>query len=332
MSASNLGRALRQAGFTVDDNAALGRSSTWSGPRFVMWHHTVSSEDPNAIRNVVNFARTGTAHPPIYHIIVDVRGHLWMICRERSGQREPGRASHAGAGGPFMGVGADRMNEVSIGISAQHRGDRPIAANAVQYATMVRLSAFLCRRYSIPVANVIGHKEWTPRKVDPRDNMRTVRTDVQKAMGGGNPGTPAPPPGNEGRNMDRSEVVRTGDGLRVGEAWQWLTFTAEVRDSANIHFRDGIFSVAGRKFDIVAGFGLRAAAPARVSIQAVVTNQSHVITAQYPAQSFQVGPGIVTAHHGSWAGFCPRDMRVRLRVRSLDAPTQVTANVTVTRW
>jgi len=132
--------------------------------------------------------------------------------------------------------------------------------------------------------------------------------------------------------MDRSEITRRNP-QTVGAAWQWLTFDQETRDTADLHFRDGILSLAGRRFDLVGHLSIVAAAGAsRVSAQAVVVNNSGAVSFGYPMQSYNVGPGLVTAHAASWSGFCSRDRRVRIRVRSMDAPVTIQPTLTVTRW
>lgn len=135
----------------------------------------------------------------------------------------------------------------------------------------------------------------------------------------------------EGQIMERSEVTRRA-AQTVGEAWAWLTLDQEVRDSADLHFRDGILSLGTRRFDLVTGLTITAAAPARVTVQACVVDASNRVQTQYPAQSFEAGPGVLSARSASWSGFCPRDRRIRLRARALDAPASVLPYVTITRW
>jgi hypothetical protein len=153
------------------------------------------------------------------------------------------------------------------------------------------------------------------------------------ATGGGGGGT-APTEPDEGVEMDRSEVTRRA-AQRIGPDWSWLTFDQEIRDNGNIHFRDGIFSLAGRRFDMVGGFIARSVDPNlanRISVQACVVNSSNGIGFQYPLISWNTGRGLVASHHASWAGFCSRDRRVRIRVRAMDGPAEITPTVTVTRW
>ena len=179
---TTLGAWLRDQGFTVDDsNVPYGRESTWRGVDFLMVHHTVSDCDGSE-SSIANYCRTEGSYPPLCQIVLGHSGKVWMTCKERSGQSDPGRASHAGSGDGY-GVPRDSMNEYALGIECQCDGSHPIATHPTQYDALIRLLAALCRRYDVPTANVIGHKEWSSTgKVDPRDDMDTIRADVAHAL------------------------------------------------------------------------------------------------------------------------------------------------------
>lgn len=191
---SSLGQWLRGQGFVVDDNPVPGRQTTWTGVRTIMVHHTAGNESPANEANEARFARTGGSSPPLYHIVVGVSGRVWMICQQRSGQPEPGRASHAGEGGPAWGMPRDRANEMSLGVSMQCNGSHPLSTHRDAYQILVRLLAALCNRYGLTPAAILGHKEWTPRKIDPRDDMAVLRADVQRALDSDTPDEPQPGP------------------------------------------------------------------------------------------------------------------------------------------
>lgn len=185
----SLAADLRAAGFEIDDsNVPYGRSSTWDRPKFILMHHTASAASASPA-SVAAYVRTGGDSPPLSQFVVDNDGKVWLCSKARSGQAEPGRASHAGKG-TWPGVPRDRMNEVSVGIEFQHPGDKPILG--IQYDRGVKFMAFLCKRYGIftrdkngkiTVPNVIGHKEWSSSgKVDPCNDMDVVRADVAKAL------------------------------------------------------------------------------------------------------------------------------------------------------
>jgi hypothetical protein len=175
---------LKGEGFTVDDNnVPYGRDSTWRGVSFLMVHHTVSDCDGSE-SSIASYCRTGGSgtYPPLCQIVLGHSGKVWMTCKERSGQSDPGRASHAGSGDGY-GIPNDTMNERALGIECQCDGTHKIASHSTQYQTLINLLAALCRRYDVPVANIIGHKEWSSTgKVDPRDDMDDIRADVSDQL------------------------------------------------------------------------------------------------------------------------------------------------------
>lgn len=206
---STLGQWLRGQGFTVDDRPVPGRSSTWTGVRTIMIHHTAGSEAASAEGSQATFVRTNGPNAPLYQLMLGVSGRVWICSEQRSGQPEPGRASHAGEGGPAFGMPRDRANESSLGIGVQCNGSHPLSTHRDQYAELIRLTAALCRRYGLTEANVLGHKEWTPRKIDPRDDMARIRRDVRAALQGS---TPAPEPPAPAFRKDRDMLIQAPSG------------------------------------------------------------------------------------------------------------------------
>lgn len=212
---TTLGAWLKAQGFAVDDNdVPLGRTSTWKGVSFLLVHHTASS-DNGPEQHIANYVRKGNSgtYPPLAQIMLGRSGKVWMCSRERPGQPDPGRASHAGNGSGY-GVAKDSMNEHSIGIEVQCDGSHKLATHAGQYATLIDLLAALCRRYSVPVANVIGHKEWsTTGKVDPRDDMNVIRADVAKKLRKGTVSSD---------NLDYDHLEKPPGLFVVGRSWKDL--------------------------------------------------------------------------------------------------------------
>jgi len=182
---STLGAWLKDQGFKVnDDDVPYGRDSTWYGVDWVLVHHTVSDDDgsESSIAGQVRTGGPGT-YPPLAQIMLGQSGTVWMCSKERSGQSDPGRASHAGNGAGY-GVPVDSMNAYSLGIECQCDGSHKLATHGTLYKTLIELCAALCRRYGLPADHVIGHKEWSSTgKVDPRDDMDVIRADVARALG-----------------------------------------------------------------------------------------------------------------------------------------------------
>jgi N-acetylmuramoyl-L-alanine amidase len=177
---TTLGSWLKNKGFNVDDNnVPYGRESTWRGVDFLMVHHTVSDCDGSE-SSIASYCRTGGSgtYPPLCQIVLGHSGKVWMTSKERSGQSDPGRASHAGSGSGY-GVPTDTMNEYALGIECQCDGSHKIATHETQYKTLISLLAALSEKYNVPTKNIIGHKEWSNTgKVDPKDDMNKIRSDV----------------------------------------------------------------------------------------------------------------------------------------------------------
>jgi len=185
-SGTTLGTWLKGMNFVVDDsNVPLGRESTWRGVEFLMVHHTGGPGDcTKSESDLANYVRKGgpETFPPLAQIMLGKSGKVWMTCQERSGQPDPGRASHAGNGSGY-GIDPDTMNERCLGIEVQCDGTHPLATHEAQYEELIALLAALAARYQVPIQNIIGHKEWsTTGKVDPKDDMNKIRSDVDKYL------------------------------------------------------------------------------------------------------------------------------------------------------
>jgi hypothetical protein len=185
--------------------------------KFLMVHHTVSP-DGGSEADIANFVRTGGDYPPLAQIMLGQSGKVWMTCRERDGQADPGRASHAGSGNGY-GIPDDTMNEVSLGIECQCDGSHELATHPTLYSELILLLAALCVRYSVPVENIIGHKEWSSTgKVDPRDDMDMIRAAVQAVLDDDVPPLPGPDEPNWPENVHRV-TVESPDGSTFYTYW-----------------------------------------------------------------------------------------------------------------
>jgi N-acetylmuramoyl-L-alanine amidase CwlA len=179
---TTLGDYLKSEGFIVNDtNVPPGRNTTWDKPKFIVVHHTAGSETTAGEANTAAYIRGGTNISPLSQLMLGVSKTVWICSQQRSGQAEPGRASHAGQGKGY-GVPDNRMNEVSVGIEVQASGKKPLK-DYPHYDTLIKLIASLCKRWNIKVENVIGHKEWSNTgKIDPLDNMDDIRWAVAKEL------------------------------------------------------------------------------------------------------------------------------------------------------
>lgn len=180
---TTLGRYLRSKGFVVDEtNVPYGRKSQWSKVKWIVIHHTASATCTGNETGNANWIKYHGSYPPLAQIMLGGSGKVWLCSKQRVGQSEPGRASHAGFG-VYPGIPRNTLNTCSLGIEVQCTGKHKLSTHVRQYETLIKLTAQLCKRYGITEKNVIGHKEWsTTGKKDPLDNMTTFRADVKAAL------------------------------------------------------------------------------------------------------------------------------------------------------
>lgn len=182
--------ALRAAGLTVYDERVAPRPGGWN-PLAVLWHH-VGDVPPGALRvpapsiGLCQHGRSDLAGPLCQWLVDGDGGWNWIT---------DGRANHAGQGDkdvwqwlntnpahrladpprPDDNLDTADGNGHLVGIEVEGNGNW----SAKLYAAMVRGTQALLDHYQLPRTNVIGHKEWTNRKVDPAGiDMHQARVDV----------------------------------------------------------------------------------------------------------------------------------------------------------
>ncbi|MEU2992964.1 peptidoglycan-binding protein [Streptomyces griseoincarnatus] len=157
----------------------------------VMIHHTVSEGTEHSVRlcNDGYAALPG----PLCHGVIAKDGTVYLI--------SAGRANHAGGGDP--GVLAAVVAERSLPATHRHEGSAGATdGNAHFYGfecvnlgdgrdpwpdeqldAIERVSAAICRAYGWTGASVIGHKEWSDWKSDPRGfSMTTMRERIDRRL------------------------------------------------------------------------------------------------------------------------------------------------------
>lgn len=148
-------------------------------PRAIIAHHTASSRTSGNFgsEGVVVNGRPGLPGP-LCQALLGRDGTVKMIAA--------GYANHAGYGGPKAGIPENQGNTFAIGIEAENDG-RGEPWSAAQLNAYYRLCAALLDWIGVKdVSKVIGHKEWTTRKIDPGGiNMTNFRANVQKALDAG---------------------------------------------------------------------------------------------------------------------------------------------------
>ncbi|GAB7103749.1 hypothetical protein JCM4814A_20630 [Streptomyces phaeofaciens JCM 4814] len=227
LSADALVAALRAEGVNVVEHAGWrsnnrNHKGSWGPVNGVIIHHTVTSGTSNS----VNLCFNGhSALPgPLCHGVIAKDGTVHLVGN--------GRANHAGRGDGdvLRAVVAEKPlpapdendtdgNVHFYGFECVNLGDGKDGWPEVQLEAMVRASAALCRAHGWSAHSVIGHKEWTNTKIDPRGfAMTDFRARVTARLGTRpTPGRPTyqPFPGADWfRKKPRSAIV-TAMGKRL---------------------------------------------------------------------------------------------------------------------
>ncbi|KUN76132.1 peptidoglycan-binding protein [Streptomyces griseoruber] len=231
LSADALVAALDAEGVTVVEHAGWrthnrNHKGSWGPVNGVIIHHTVTSGTTGSVEMCFNGY---TALPgPLCHGVIAKDGTVHLVGN--------GRANHAGSGDGdvLKAVAAERAtlpaphrndtdgNVHFYGFECVNLGDGKDPWPEVQLEAMARAAAALCRAHGWSERSVIGHKEWTDTKVDPRGfSMAEFRSRVAARLGGQVPSsgtaTPAyqPFPGADWfRRRPRSAIV-TAMGRRL---------------------------------------------------------------------------------------------------------------------
>ncbi|MCT9090580.1 peptidoglycan-binding protein [Streptomyces sp. ASQP_92] len=167
----------------------------------VMVHHTVSSGTDASVR--LCYDGYADLPGPLCHGVIAKDGTVYLI--------SSGRANHAGGGDP--GVLAAVVDERSLPATHKHEGSAGAADGnshfygfecvnlgdgkdpwpAAQLDAIERVSAAICRAYGWSAASVIGHKEWSDWKSDPKGfAMADMRARIGRRLGS-KPTNPTPP-------------------------------------------------------------------------------------------------------------------------------------------
>lgn len=172
----------------------LERGGSWD-PIGVMIHHTASDNQSDSYVDFLAVrGRPQEGIPaPLCNFAVRSDGSVIVT--------SIGRSNHAGAGDPKIlklvkdgRVPIDREivkpasrgasgNEHFFGIEVMYSGSAPMTPE--QRASTIKLTTGLCRFLGVEASAVIGHREWTGRKVDPgNEKMDDIRRDVQDILEG----------------------------------------------------------------------------------------------------------------------------------------------------
>ncbi|MFC4502999.1 MULTISPECIES: peptidoglycan-binding protein [Streptomyces] len=229
LSADALVAALKAEGVTVVEHTGWrthnrNHKGSWGPVNGVIIHHTVTSGTSGSVAMCFNGY---TALPgPLCHGVIAKDGTVHLVGN--------GRANHAGSGDGdvLRAVIAEKAlpapdendtdgNVHFYGFECVNLGNGKDPWPEVQLEAMVRASAALCRAHGWSAHSVIGHKEWTNTKIDPRGfAMTDFRARVATRLGKKvttSPGTPAhqPFPGAEWFRKKPKSAVVTAMGKRL---------------------------------------------------------------------------------------------------------------------
>ncbi|MFE2327536.1 peptidoglycan-binding protein [Streptomyces sp. NPDC059385] len=205
LSADTLLAALRAEGVNVVEHDGWrthnrNHKGAWGPVNGVVVHHTVSSGSESSVA----LCRDGYDElpGPLCHGVIDKAGTVHLIGH--------GRTNHAGLGdGNVLNaviaeteLPAPRRNDTDgnahfYGFECVNLGDGNDPWPDAQLDAIERASAALCRAHGWQAASVIGHKEWTNTKTDPRGFTMDAMRDRIAARLSGRPsgaGNPAPAP------------------------------------------------------------------------------------------------------------------------------------------
>ncbi|MEU7163150.1 peptidoglycan-binding protein [Streptomyces morookaense] len=193
LSPDRLASALRAEGCRVVEYGAWrtrdrgNRGDGWGPVHGVIIHHTVSSGTDSSVE--LCYDGYSELPGPLCHGVIAKDGTVYLI--------SAGRSNHAGLGDSDVldAVIAERPvpepSEDSVDGNARFYGFECVNLGngsdpwlAEQLDAIERAAAALCRAYGWGAASVIGHREWTATKVDPRGfSMQTMRERIDRRLG-----------------------------------------------------------------------------------------------------------------------------------------------------
>ncbi|MFH9419985.1 peptidoglycan-binding protein [Streptomyces sp. NPDC017529] len=204
LSAERFLDALRAEGVRVVEHDGWrthnrNRKGPWGPVHGVMLHHTAGRDSVALCRDGMN-----DLPGPLCIGVVAKDGSVHLVGY--------GRTNHAGRGAraaydcvraesaPPARPGPDTVdgNVHFYGFEIENLGNGRDSYPGAQLDAVERIAAAVCRAHGWHAESVIGHKEWTTRKIDPSFSMAAMRTRIAKRLGGApSPATPGPAPACE---------------------------------------------------------------------------------------------------------------------------------------
>lgn len=221
LTADRLIAALEAEGVRVKEHPGWrGHNRNHKGPwgpvNGVIVHHTVTSGTQASVD--ICFNGYAGLPGPLCHGVIAKDGTVHLV--------GDGRANHAGKGDgavldavvresarPRPTANDTDGNTRFYGLECVNLGDGQDPWPAAQLEAVERASAAICRAHGWGSASVIGHKEWTNTKIDPRGfGMDDMRSRVAARLAG-KPGGDSGDSGGSGGSGERTYTVQPGDTL-----------------------------------------------------------------------------------------------------------------------
>jgi hypothetical protein len=176
-----IGKKLKRAGLkvkAVDGWRTRSRGYTFT-PMRVMFHHTASSRRGGNAPSLGICTRGRSDLPgPLCHLMIGRDGTVYLVAA--------GYANHAGYGGPERGIPKDSGNRYAVGIEVENDGVGEPWSRELLRACDITF-AVLLEHLDEGAGALLGHKEYTSRKIDPhpidmdkdRDRVRELLRDKE---------------------------------------------------------------------------------------------------------------------------------------------------------
>jgi hypothetical protein len=213
LTADRLVQALRAEGLRVVEYGnwrTHNRNSKgpWGPVHGVIIHHTVTSGTEASVR--LCYDGHSALPGPLCHGVIAKDGTVYLVGN--------GRANHAGTGDgdvlsavvaeaalPAPGENNTDGNRSFYGFECINLGDGRDPWPAAQLEAVERASAAICRAHGWSERSVIGHKEWTNTKIDPRGfSMTDMRSRIRGRLAAA-PGDEAPAPSPKPSQQEEQE-------------------------------------------------------------------------------------------------------------------------------
>jgi N-acetylmuramoyl-L-alanine amidase len=195
----------------------------WGPVNGVVVHHTATSGTDNSVD--LCYDGYSSLPGPLCHGVIAKNGTVYLVGN--------GRANHAGSGdddvlravvnetdAPSPNENNTDGNVHFYGFECINKGDGDDPWPDAQLDAIERASAAICRAHGWTSYSVIGHKEWTNTKIDPRGfSMDTMRERIADRLGQkpSGPVTPRyqPFPGAEWFRSEPKSAIITAMGKRL---------------------------------------------------------------------------------------------------------------------